>query len=53
MSKRVEELRKYLRENTYPAHQKNIMAAIEIKGAAETEHPLRLYPGWETDGTQC
>jgi hypothetical protein len=36
---RVEELHKYLRENKYPAQQKNIMAAIEMYNRKELPKP--------------
>src|SRR5277367_527366 len=36
---RVEELHKYLRENTYPAHTKNIMGAIEMYNRKELPKP--------------
>jgi hypothetical protein len=39
VSKRVEELRKYLCENRYPAHQKNILAAIEMYNRKELPKP--------------
>lgn len=38
-SQRVEELQKYLRENTYPTQQKNIMAAIEMYNRKELPRP--------------
>jgi len=39
ISQRVEELHKYLRENKYPAQQKNIMAAIEMYNRKELPKP--------------
>jgi len=39
VSQRVEELRKYLDENTYPTHQKNIMALIEMYNRKELPRP--------------
>jgi hypothetical protein len=39
VSQRVEELQKYLRENTYPTQQKNIMAAIEMYNRKELPKP--------------
>jgi len=39
VAQRVEELHKYLRENKYPAQQKNIMAAIEMYNRKELPKP--------------
>src|SRR5437764_8777002 len=39
VAQRVEELHKYLRENKYPAHQKNIMAAIAMYNRKELPKP--------------
>jgi hypothetical protein len=39
VSQRVEELQKYLRENTYPTQRKNIMAAIEMYNRKELPKP--------------
>jgi hypothetical protein len=37
--KRVEELRKYLREDTFPAYKENIIAAIEMYNRKELPKP--------------
>jgi hypothetical protein len=39
VAQRVEELHKYLRENKYPAQQKNIMAAIAMYNRKELPKP--------------
>ena len=39
ISQGVQELQKYLRENTYPTQQKNIMVAIKIYNRKELPKP--------------
>jgi hypothetical protein len=49
VAQRVEELHKYLRENKYPAHQKNIMAAIAMYNRKELLKP-GINAVWIQDG---
>jgi hypothetical protein len=39
VAQRVKELHEYLRENKYPAHRKNIIAAIEMYNRKELPKP--------------
>src|SRR4051794_28096670 len=49
VAQRVEELHKYLRENRYPAHQKNIMTAIAMYNRKELPKP-GTHVVWIQDG---